>query len=53
MKKYFLRWLIYWADLLQGILGILSFGFWHPNLALKMAEIYSMEIFQKGDKGLK
>jgi len=41
MKLWFLKWLIHWGNLLQGIIGIASFNLLSPSLGLKMAKIYS------------
>lgn len=37
----FLRWLLGWASLLQGLCCILTLGFWYPSWELDMAIVYS------------
>lgn len=41
MKLWFYRWLISWATLCQGIVGILTLGIIHPQWELTAAKFYS------------
>jgi hypothetical protein len=40
LKLWFLMWLIYWAELLNGVIGILTFGFLNLDLASKTEHEY-------------
>ena len=31
-KWYWLRWVSYWGDLLHGLVGVLTFGFWDSSI---------------------
>lgn len=39
--KQFLKWLICWAKLIDGIVGIITLGFINPKLSFYMAVKYS------------
>lgn len=45
---WFLRWLIYWASILEGLIGVVTLTALRPSLALKMAEKYSRYCFKAG-----
>ena len=45
MKAQFLLWLIAWGDLLDGLIGIFSFGFLRTHIALRAAENYARCMF--------
>ncbi|MBW2559247.1 MAG: hypothetical protein JRE40_00180 [Deltaproteobacteria bacterium] len=51
LVSYFLRWLISWAQIIDGILGILSLGFYISNLSLRMATYYSAYHFWQIENG--
>jgi hypothetical protein len=38
---YFLKWLIYWCKIIDGMAGVITFGLITPSLTLAMATIYS------------
>jgi len=46
--KYLLRWLIAWASLLDGIVGVLTLGFYQPSWQLEMARLYSRIAYRRG-----
>ena len=35
------RYLSAWCDLIDGIIGIITFGFWLPGLSFKFCVLYS------------
>lgn len=37
-RWYFLRWLCGWADVAEGLLIVLSLGFWWPGISLKASK---------------
>ncbi len=37
MKIKFLRWVMGWAQILEGICAVLTLGFWTPALSLRVA----------------
>lgn len=40
VKEWFFHYLIYWANLLDGIIGILSFGCLFPTFSFSMISKY-------------
>lgn len=46
IKLQFLRWLIGWADLIQGLILILSLGYLNIGFGLWMSRIYAKERYK-------
>ena len=45
--KRLLRWIWCWATLIQSVVGVLTLGFWVPQLSFKVAKWKAKLIYQK------
>jgi hypothetical protein len=37
MKLFFIKWMIFWGYLIQGIIGIITLGYCYPAIALNIS----------------
>lgn len=36
---YLIRWLVCWVKIIDGVLGVMTLGFFRPNLSFKLIRI--------------
>jgi hypothetical protein len=41
---HWFKWLVAWAEIFDGVAGVLSLGYWRPALAFKVTLWYSLKI---------
>lgn len=37
-RIFFTKWLVYWAELIQGVFGIITFTLWSPRISLPLCK---------------
>ena len=45
-KIFLLRWLVCWAQLIDGLTGVLTFGLIRTSISLPVVKIYSRSIWR-------
>jgi hypothetical protein len=47
MKLFLLKWLISWSMVIQGLMGVVTFGYINPRLTLKVSKVYARYLYRE------